>query len=39
MALVYFLLVLGVSVGVGWITRRLPGGTGHLSRRTATAAV
>ncbi len=31
-ALVYFLLVLGVSAGVGWIGRRLPGSAGHRAR-------
>jgi His/Glu/Gln/Arg/opine family amino acid ABC transporter permease subunit len=31
-ALVYFLLVLGVSTGVGWIARRLPGSAGHRAR-------
>ncbi len=31
-ALVYFLLVLGVSAGVGWIARRVPGSAGHRAR-------
>jgi His/Glu/Gln/Arg/opine family amino acid ABC transporter permease subunit len=34
-ALVYFLLVLGVSAGVGWIGRRLPGSAGHRARLAA----
>jgi arginine/lysine/histidine transport system permease protein len=34
-ALVYFLLVLGVSSGVGWIGRRLPGSAGHQARLAA----
>jgi len=33
-ALVYFLLVLGVSAGVGWIAVRLPGSAGHRPRLT-----
>lgn len=28
-AIVYFLLVFGVSAGVGWITDCLPGSSGH----------
>ena len=31
-AVVYFLLVLGVSACVGWISNRLPGSAGHRSR-------
>ncbi len=34
-ALVYFLLVLGVSTGVGWVGRQLPGSAGHLARSSA----
>jgi len=32
-AVVYFLLVLGVSACIGWISDRLPGSAGHRSRR------
>ena len=31
-AVVYFLLVLGVSACIGWISNRLPGSAGHRSR-------
>lgn len=34
-ALVYFLLVLGVSGGVGWIAQHLPGAGGRAPRRVA----
>jgi hypothetical protein len=34
--LLYFLMVLGVSAGVGYVSQHLPGSAGHRSRLAET---